>query len=66
VSAVALALPEIERYLRAHISISTAMGVRMIACDEHGVRLQAPLAANINHRATVFGGSASAVAIPAA
>lgn len=65
-SAVALALPEIERCLREHIPISAAMGVRMIACDEHGVRLQAPLAANINHRATVFGGSASAVAIPAA
>jgi len=30
------------------------------------VLLTAPLAANINHRATVFGGSASAVAILAA
>jgi len=61
-----LALPEIERYLREHIPISAAMGVRVIACDGQGVRLQAPLAANINHRATVFGGSASAVAILAA
>ena len=39
------------------------MGVRVAACDSTGVILRAPLAPNINHRATVFGGSASAVAI---
>jgi thioesterase domain-containing protein len=42
------------------------MGVRVAACDATGVILHAPLAPNINHRATVFGGSASAVAILAA
>lgn len=57
---------EVERYLHEHIPISAAMGVRVMRCDAEGVLLAAPLAANINHRATVFGGSASAVAILAA
>jgi thioesterase domain-containing protein len=39
------------------------MGVRVRACDATGATLSAPLAPNINHRSTVFGGSASAVAI---
>jgi hypothetical protein len=42
------------------------MGVRVLGCDAAGVRLEAPLAANINHRHMVFGVSASAVAILAA
>ncbi len=57
---------ELERYLHEHIPISSAMGVRVVSCAAAGVTLAAPLAANINHRATVFGGSASAVAILAA
>ncbi len=57
---------EIEAYLRRHIPVSAAMGVRVRACDASGATLTAPLAPNINHRATVFGGSASAVAILAA
>ncbi len=58
--------PELEEYLHAHIPISREMGVRVAACEGMGVTLAAPLAPNINHRATVFGGSASAVAILAA
>ncbi len=65
-AAAELTREEVERYLHDHIPISSAMGVRVVRCDERGVRLTAPLAANINHRATVFGGSASAVAILAA
>lgn len=42
------------------------MGVTVLACDAAGVRLHAPIAPNINHRSTVFGGSASAVVILAA
>jgi thioesterase domain-containing protein len=57
---------EVEHYLHRHIPISAMMGVRVMACDSTGVVLRAPLAPNINHRATVFGGSASAVAILAA
>ncbi|RYE53550.1 MAG: hypothetical protein EOP18_08925, partial [Rhizobiaceae bacterium] len=39
------------------------MQVRVVAASVERVTLSAPLAPNINHRATVFGGSASAVAI---
>lgn len=42
------------------------MGVAVQAATTAGVTLSAPLAPNINHRETVFGGSASAVAILAA
>lgn len=59
-------LPEVESYLHAQIPLSADMGVRVLRCDPGGVRLRAPLAPNINHRATVFGGSASALAILAA
>ena len=38
----------------------------MVEVSPHQVVLSAPLAPNINHRDTVFGGSASAVAILAA
>lgn len=54
---------DLERYLRHHIPISEAMGVRVVSAAENGVRLRAPLEPNINHRSTVFGGSAAAVAI---
>jgi thioesterase domain-containing protein len=57
---------EVERYLHEHIPLSKAMAVSVTSVDPDEVVLRAPLAPNINHRATVFGGSASAVAILAA
>ncbi len=57
---------DIQTYLHGHIPLSAAMGVKVVACDAAGATLGAPLAPNINHRETVFGGSASAVAILAA
>ena len=57
---------ELEAYLHAHIPLSAAMQVSVQAVEAAGVTLAAPLAPNINHRDTVFGGSASAVAILAA
>jgi len=39
------------------------MRVEVLAATAEGVKLSAPLAPNINHRDTVFGGSASALAI---
>lgn len=56
----------LQDYLHRHIPLSTAMGVTVLACSVDGVTLRAPLAPNINHQSTVFGGSASAVAILAA
>jgi len=57
---------ELERYLHEHIPLSRAMQVSVEKIEDETVVLSAPLAPNINHRETVFGGSASAVAILAA
>jgi thioesterase domain-containing protein len=54
---------DLERYLHEHIPLSKAMQVSVVSVQTDGVTLRAPLAPNINHRDTVFGGSASAVAI---
>ena len=56
----------IQQYLHDHIPLSAAMEVKVVRADEDVVQLAAPLAPNINHRNTVFGGSASALAILAA
>lgn len=54
---------ELERYLHEHIPLSKAMAVSVMSVAQDSVVLRAPLAPNINHRETVFGGSASALAI---
>ena len=56
----------LERYLHVHIPLSKAMGVAVRTASVDGVVLAAPLAPNINHRDTLFGGSACAVATLAA
>jgi thioesterase domain-containing protein len=53
----------IQQYLYEHIPLSRAMGVEVVEAAPDRVRLSAPLAPNINHRETVFGGSASALCI---
>src|SRR5512143_2012299 len=53
----------LQKYLHERIPISKAMGVEVLEATVNGVKLAAPLSPNINHRETVFGGSASAVAI---
>jgi thioesterase domain-containing protein len=57
---------ELEHYLHAQIPLSRAMAVRVLSIDERTVELSAPLAPNTNHHATVFGGSAAALAMLAA
>lgn len=57
---------ELEQYLHDHIPLSKAMQVEVLEARPDAVVLRAPLAPNINHRDTVFGGSACAVAILAA
>lgn len=57
---------QLTKYLHDHIPLSKAMEVIVCKANAEGVTLAAPLAPNINHRETVFGGSASAVAILAA
>lgn len=57
---------ELESYLHERIPLSRAMAVEVREATADRAQLYAPLAPNINHRDTVFGGSASAVAILAA
>jgi thioesterase domain-containing protein len=66
VQAASLSAAELERYLHAHIPLSKAMAVAVLSVGQDEVVLQAPLAPNINHRDTVFGGSAAALAMLAA
>ncbi len=54
---------QVQQYLYEHIPLSKAMEVRVLSASTQRVLLTAPLGPNINHRETVFGGSASAVAI---
>jgi len=53
---------ELEQYLHEHIPLSAAMQASVEEVAPDRVVLTAPLAPNINHRDTVFGGSASALA----
>ena len=53
----------LQAYLHDPIPLSRAMQAAVISVTPGALTLQAPLAPNINHRDTVFGGSASALAI---
>ena len=52
----------LERYLHQQIPLSAAMGVRVRMATPERVQLAVPLAPNINHNETAFGGSAAALA----
>ena len=54
---------ELEEYLHKNLPISSAMQVAAIDLSNESVILSAPLEPNINHCGTVFGGSASTLAI---
>jgi thioesterase domain-containing protein len=54
---------KLERYLHKHIPLSAAMQVTVQSLTAKSLTLQAPLTPNINHQETVFGGSASTLAI---
>lgn len=47
----------LERYMHAHIPLVTPMQVRVAGYDATGLTLVAPLAPNINHERSAFGGS---------
>jgi len=55
-------LAELERTLHAEIPLSRAMGVTVARFDATGLTLRAPLAPNINHKSTAFGGSLATLA----
>lgn len=57
---------ELEQYLHQHIPLTQAMQLHVSSADARQVVLTAPLAPNINHRETAFGGSIAALATLAA
>jgi thioesterase domain-containing protein len=59
----AMPVAELERYLHANIPLSRALAVHVVHVGRESVRLSAPLAPNLNHRRTAFGGSVASLAI---
>ncbi|HEX4630442.1 MAG TPA: YiiD C-terminal domain-containing protein [Chthoniobacterales bacterium] len=59
-------LSKAEKFLHEQIPITRAMGLRVVANDENGFVVEAPVALNSNHLRTAFGGSINAVATLAA
>jgi thioesterase domain-containing protein len=56
------ALAALETTLHREIPLTRAMGVTVVRFDAGGLTLAAPLAANLNHKRTAFGGSLAALA----
>lgn len=56
----------LRRYLRDHIPLAAAMDIDVRSAGDGEVTIGAPLAPNINHRETAFGGSVAALAVLAA
>lgn len=52
-----LAARELERVLHHDIPLTRDMGMRVIDWHTHTLRLHLPLAPNVNHKSTLFGGS---------
>lgn len=53
---------ELQTYLHEHIPLSRAMQIEVITATPEGIELGAPLAPNVNHRGTAFGGSIATLA----
>ena len=56
-----LAPPDLEAYLHLKIPLTQAMGIRVISTGPQQLVLEAPLAPNINHLGSVFGGALHAL-----
>jgi thioesterase domain-containing protein len=53
---------QLQKYLHEHIPISVEMGIEVLAASPERVLLGCPLAPNVNHNGTAFGGSIGALA----
>jgi thioesterase domain-containing protein len=56
-------LPQLTAYLHEEFPLTRAMQVSVAAWDHQTLTLKAPLAPNINHAETAFGGSISTLGI---
>lgn len=54
---------DLEQTLHREIPISREMGITVAAYDGKQLRLAAPIAPNINHKCTAFGGSLYSLAV---
>src|SRR5437016_396295 len=59
-------LSDAKKFLHEQLPITRAMGLRVVANDDGGFTVEAPVALNSNHLRTAFGGSINAVATLAA
>lgn len=53
---------ELQSYLHKHIPLSKAMQVEVVSATPENIELSAPLAPNVNHCGTAFGGSIATLA----
>ncbi|MBI6682062.1 thioesterase domain-containing protein [Pseudomonas viridiflava] len=51
------AAAQLEQVLHHDIPLTREMGIRVIDWQNHRLRLHLPLAPNVNHKSTLFGGS---------
>jgi thioesterase domain-containing protein len=56
-------IEKLEHTLHSEIPLSQTMGIRVTSYDGASLRLTAPLAPNINHKSTAFGGSLYSLAV---
>ncbi len=61
VSSIPSLLQELESTLLRDIPLTRSMGLQVADYNEHGLFIRAPLAPNINHAETAFGGSLAAI-----
>lgn len=54
---------ELQHYLTTHIPLTRALALEVLEVSDERVALRAPLAPNLNHRQTAFGGSVAALAV---
>ena len=55
--------PSLQQFFRTHVPLALAMGVEVVEAAPACVRLRFPMAPNLNHHGTAFGGSISAAGI---
>ncbi len=53
----------LEAVLHGDIPLTREMGMRALDWQQHQLRLQLPLEANVNHKSTMFGGSLYCAAV---
>ncbi len=53
----------LESVLHSDIPLTREMGLQVLDWQAHCLRLQLPLAANVNHKSTMFGGSLYCAAV---